>query len=91
MKKTLVTTLVATPLLALSSMAFATEPATAEPMLLSAAEMDGVTAGHTYVFKFAEVNQANTSPVTALQLNLLSLGAENHAFVASGNNAYISQ
>ncbi|WP_136413715.1 MULTISPECIES: hypothetical protein [Oxalobacteraceae] len=91
MNKSLLTTLVAAPLLTLSSMAFAADPATAEPMLLSAAEMDGVTAGQTYVFKYAQVNQANASPVTALQLNLLSVGGENHAFVASGNNAYISQ
>jgi hypothetical protein len=40
MKSNLIKTLVVVPLLALSSMAFA-----AEPVQLSAAEMDGVTAG----------------------------------------------
>ncbi|WP_019142217.1 hypothetical protein [Noviherbaspirillum massiliense] len=49
MKKTLVTALLAIPMLGLSSMAFAapapSETGTAEPMLLSAQEMDGITAG----------------------------------------------
>lgn len=91
MKKSLIATLVAAPLLTLSSMAFAVQPSTSEPILLSAAEMDGVTAGQPFVFKYAEINQANASPITLVQLNLLSLGGENHAFVASSNNAYISQ
>ncbi|MDB5773786.1 MAG: hypothetical protein JWM42_4160 [Burkholderia sp.] len=42
---------VAIPLLALSSVSFADEapaPVTAEPMMLSAAEMDGITAGDPY-------------------------------------------
>lgn len=50
MKKTLVNTLIAIPFLALPYMASAAEPAdpgssSAEPVLLSADQMDGITAG----------------------------------------------
>ncbi|WP_136413717.1 hypothetical protein [Herbaspirillum sp. ST 5-3] len=90
MKKSLITTLVAVPLLSLSSMAFAAEPASSEPMLLSSAEMDGVTAG-VFVFKWAQVNQLNASPVTIAQANVLTLGGGNYAAVVSGNTAVIHQ
>jgi len=85
MKKSLITTLVAAPLLSLSSMAFASEP-----VLLSAAEMDGVTAGF-FSFKYAEINQWNQSPVTIAQANVLTIGSGNVAVVDSGNKAVISQ
>ena len=88
MKKSLITTLVAVPLLSLSSMAFA-----AEPVLLTASEMDGVTAGadaSTFSFKFAEINQVNISPVATVQLSVLSVGG-NSSTVHSGNSAVIVQ
>ncbi len=85
MKKSLITTLIAVPLLSLSSMAFA-----AEPVLLTASEMDGVTAG-LFDFKWAQINQLNASPVTIAQANVLTLGGGNAAVVTSGNNARIRQ
>lgn len=53
MKKPLVTMLIAIPLLALSSTAAAAEPiasgySSVEPMLLSADQMDGITAGSSH-------------------------------------------
>lgn len=88
MKKSLITTLVAVPVLSLSSMAFAAEPVQAEPMVLSSVQMDGVTAG---LFDFAAIGQFNASPVTVAQLNVLTLGGGNAAAVYSGNNAWIKQ
>jgi len=85
MKKSLITTLIAAPLLSLSSMAFASEP-----VQLSAAEMDGVTAGF-FSFKYAEVNQWNASPVIIGQANVLTFGGGNVAKVVSGNTAVIHQ
>jgi hypothetical protein len=90
MKKSLITTLVAAPLLSLSTLAFADAPAAAEPVLLTAVEMDGVTAGF-FSFKYAQINQWNASPVTVAQANVLTLGGGNAAFVSSGNNAVIKQ
>lgn len=88
MKKSLITTLVAVPVLSLSSMAFAAEPVQAEPIVLSSVQMDGVTAG---LFDFASIRQFNVSPVTVTQLNVLTLGGGNYAYVDSGNSAYIRQ
>lgn len=94
MKKSLITTLVAGPLLSLSSMVFASEP-----VLLSATEMDDVTAG-TYwaeIYKFALVSQINVSPVTVVQVSagnitLSGTGSGNNtAFITSGNFADIRQ
>jgi hypothetical protein len=95
MKKSLITTLVAVPLLSLSSMTFA-----AEPVLLTAAEMDGVTAGtHGYVFEYAEVNQFNYSSIGVFQGSVANLnigggggGAGNNtALISSGNSAFVFQ
>ena len=61
MKKSVITTLVAVPLLSLSSMAFA-----AEPTLLSAVEMDGITAGN-YSRNYADVTQINRVHITVTQ------------------------
>lgn len=93
MKKSLITTLVAAPVLSLSSMAFAAEPATAEPMLLTAVQMDGVTAGQFFSYNnIALLGQVNTSPVTVAQISLGNVaGGNNTAFIASGNFAYIHQ
>jgi hypothetical protein len=85
MKKSLITTLIAAPLLSLSSMAFASEP-----MQLSAAQMDGVTAGF-FSFKYADIKQFNASPVTVAQANVLTIGGGNVAKVVSGNTAVIKQ
>jgi hypothetical protein len=85
MKKSLITTLIAAPILSLSSMAFASEP-----VQLSAAEMDGVTAGF-FSFKYAAINQWNVSPVTIAQANVLTVGSGNIARVDSGNTAVIYQ
>jgi len=89
MKKSLITTLVAAPLLSLSSMAFAVEPAASEPVLLSASQMDGVTAG---AFSVARLFQLNISPVTVVQINALNFGgAVNIADILSGNLGHILQ
>lgn len=45
MKKSLVASLIVVPLLGLSSLAFAAEPAAHEPIQLTANQMDEVTAG----------------------------------------------
>ena len=90
MKKSLIATLVAAPLLSLSSMAFAATPVVSEPVLLTAVQMDSVTAGF-FSFKFAQINQANASPVTGLQLNLLNIGGGNASTVVSGNTGVIVQ
>lgn len=95
MKKPLITTLVSVPLLALSSMTFAAEPAAAEPMLLSASQMDSVTAGFVFVFERADVTQVNAfSPVTTAQISLVNVsagGGANTALISSGNTSSISQ
>lgn len=86
MKKSLISTLIAAPLLSLSSMAFAAEPVTveAEPMLLSASEMDHVTAGNAG--SYANLFQWNISPVTIVQISVLNFGGgDNFANVISGN------
>jgi hypothetical protein len=88
MKKSLITTLVAAPLLTLSSMAFAAEPAAAEPVMLSAAQMDGVTAGGD----LASLFQFNISPVTVVQISALNFGGGNNiADIVSGNLGHILQ
>src|SRR4051794_13041684 len=94
MKKMLVTGLLAVPLLALSSIASAAGAAVVEqePMLLSASEMDGVTAGRFFndrdwgrSFSFssasrrAEVVQINITPVVIFQF-----GNNNSAVVYTG-------
>ena len=88
MKKSLIATLVAVPVLALSSSAFAAEP-------LNAAQMDGVTAGIFYSFNdYAKVTQVNASPVTVTQVSVLNIGhgnGDNTAIIASGNTAIIHQ
>lgn len=97
MKKSLVTVLIAAPLLAFSSMASAVEASPQEPMLLSAAQMDGVTAGTasrnfglwgalSFFSKNAVVNQINISPVIIVQI-----GNNNYASVISGNFSTIFQ
>lgn len=86
MKKSLITTLVAAPLLSLSSMAFAAQPAAAEPVLLSASQMDGVTAGALIDF-----GQFNVSPIVAVQLNLFSDYATNALNIVSGNVGFARQ
>lgn len=60
MKKSLITTLASAALLSLSSMAFA-----AEPVQLTTAQMDGVTAGFLN-FNIAQINQALYAPVNAV-------------------------
>lgn len=95
MKKSLITTLVAVPLLSLSSMAFAAEPASTGPVMLSSAQMDGVTAGFVFVYKRASVFQYNASPVTTTQVSVLNIGGgdngNNTALITSGNSSYIHQ
>lgn len=82
MKKSLITTLVAAPLLSLSSLAFAADPASVDPMLLTSSQMDGITAG---VADTAAIGQLNISPVTVVQVNVLSVGSSNVADIVSGN------
>jgi len=88
MKKSLITTLVAAPLLTLSSMAFAAEPAAAEPVMLSAAQMDSVTAGAD----LSNLFQFNISPVTVVQISALNFGGvTNIADILSGNFGRVLQ
>jgi hypothetical protein len=68
MKSSMITTLIAAPLLSLSSMVCAMEPASAEPVLLSAIEMDGVTAG-TESVNYARTFQYNRSRTTVVQVS----------------------
>jgi hypothetical protein len=89
MKKSVISTLVAGSLLSLSSLTFAAEPAQAEPMLLTASEMDNVTAA-AGAGDFASIFQWNISPVTVVQINVLSNGV-NIAEIVSGNYSGISQ
>lgn len=94
MKKLSIATLIGVPLLSLSSMAFATEPVAAEPVLLSAAEMDGVTAGQAFSYNnLAGVLQFNVSPVTVVQISVLNGagGGNNTAAILSGNWASLYQ
>ncbi len=96
MKKSLIATLVALPLLSVSAMSFA-----AEPVALTGAQMDQVTAGtwgshsnnktFTFTFKKAMVSQGNGSPVTLVQINALTFGAGNGASISSGNSSNINQ
>ncbi|WP_019142215.1 hypothetical protein [Noviherbaspirillum massiliense] len=94
MRNSLITTLVAAPVLSLSSIAFAAEPAVTEPMQLTAAQMDGVTAGQFLSFNnVALVGQLNLSPVTVAQISALNFAGSgnNTAFIFSGNSSVIRQ
>ncbi|MGE5650179.1 hypothetical protein [Noviherbaspirillum sp. UKPF54] len=62
MKKSLITSLVSASLLSLSSMAFA-----AEPVQLTNAQMDGVTAG-LLNFNIVQLTQAISAPVAAISI-----------------------
>lgn len=97
MKKSLVASLIAVPLMAFASVASASEHEAPSPMLLSAEQMDGVTAGRYFfnpnvwqsfltAYKRAEIFQINVSPVTIVQI-----GSYNTAIVYSGNFATITQ
>jgi hypothetical protein len=95
MKRPLACTLIAAPLLTLSSMVFASEPISIEPIALTENQMDSVTAG-TYergswrpaypTYKWAQVVQINASPVTIIQI-----GNNNYAVVYSGNFLFLHQ
>jgi hypothetical protein len=84
MKKSLLATVVAVPLLSVSAMSFASEP-----VALSSAEMDNVTAG----FKLSVIGaiQFNASPVTVVQGNILTIGSGNSSSVQSGNSISVRQ
>ena len=88
MKKSFITTMVAVPLLSLSSMAFVAEPVATEPMLLTSAQMDGVTAGswRSRFSDLAYVKQSNTTVVGIVQS-----GRNNDAFVLVDNSISIRQ
>ena len=84
MKKSLLTAFVAVPLLSMSAMSFASEPVS-----LSSAQMDTISAGtNSYTLKFSSIRaiQINAlSPVTVVQANVLNLGGTNSSGVQSGN------
>ncbi|KIF83075.1 hypothetical protein [Noviherbaspirillum autotrophicum] len=67
MKKALIASLVSASLLSLSPMAMAAEPAATEPVQLSAAQMDGVTAG-LLDFNLAFLNQIVVAPAIAVSV-----------------------
>lgn len=76
MKKSLIASLVSASLLSLSPMAFAAEPAATEPVQLSAAQMDGVTAG-VLDFNLAFLNQIIVAPVVAVSVFGNAVGISN--------------
>ncbi|TFV93915.1 hypothetical protein E4K72_18925 [Oxalobacteraceae bacterium OM1] len=82
--KTSLIALAAVPLLSLSSLSFAAD-AGDQAVTLSAAEMDSVTAG-----ALALPLQLNISPVTIVQINVLSNGI-NLAQLMSGNTSGLFQ
>ncbi|TFV93913.1 hypothetical protein E4K72_18915 [Oxalobacteraceae bacterium OM1] len=95
--KSIVATLFAVPLLSLSAVTFAAEPASDGPMTLSAEQMDNLTAGKgrpwwtaftpgQMAHSSAVVTQVNTAPVTIVQI-----GNNNTAIVISGNFSWIRQ
>lgn len=97
MKKPLAATLIALPLLTLSSVSFAAEPKSAveEPMVLSQDQLDGITAARrtgppawaAYSYNnLANITQINVSPVTIVQI-----GNYNTAVVYSGNFLWLNQ
>ncbi|WP_292937152.1 hypothetical protein [Noviherbaspirillum sp.] len=104
MKKALAASLIALPLLSLSSMAFAAEPDAHEPMPLSAAQMDDVTAGgrydagrgslagHGFWRPFPAVyKRAEISQINISPVVIIQIGNNNTAIVYSGNFASIFQ
>jgi hypothetical protein len=88
MKKSLIATMIAVPVLSLSSLSFA-----AEPVSLTTAQMDNVTAGtSSWRLNYARVGQINISPVTVVQISALNLGGgSNTAVIQSGNFSTIRQ
>ena len=72
MKKSSVTTMIAAPLITLSSIAFSAELPKDEPMLLTANQMDSVTAGRygdtwdpqAFLSRFSRAGFFNFSPIT---------------------------
>ncbi|MDQ9169275.1 hypothetical protein Q8A64_02505 [Oxalobacteraceae bacterium R-40] len=88
MKKSLITTLIAVPALSLSALSFA-----AEPVALTSAQMDGVTAGTNSGsnYSFIWAGQFNASPVTVVQANILTIGSGNESAVQSGNFISVRQ
>jgi hypothetical protein len=100
MKKSLVSTLCAVSLLSLSSMVHASEPDFTEPFMLSASEMDDVTAGkqrasrgNSHSGNSVRLSQINISPVIIIQIALFNSGGNitQIASVISGNFATIRQ
>jgi len=104
MKKFLVASLIAVPLLTLSSAAFAEESATQEPMLLTANQMDGVTAGRpfahelppSFLHSLQSLITYATKSIIANQINIspvtiIQIGNNNTAIVYSGNFSTIRQ
>jgi hypothetical protein len=96
MKKTLVSTLIAVPLLALSALASAEEAGSLEtlqsqePMLLTVAQMDDVTAGTRKISSrnwSLGLTQINISPVIIIQIAMFNSGGDitQIASVISGN------
>ncbi|MGE5621734.1 MAG: hypothetical protein ACM3WS_01050 [Bacillota bacterium] len=76
MKKSLIATLVSASLLSLSPMVSAAEPVATEPVQLSAAQMDGVTAG-VLDFNLAFLNQIIVAPVVAVSVFGNAVGISN--------------
>ena len=99
MKKSLASTLIVMPLLSLSSMVFAAEPAAEEPLVLSSVQMDDVTAGRARELRSSSATssgpivwQANISPVIVVQIAVLNNGDFTQAAsIVSGNFASILQ
>ena len=82
MKKSLIATLVAAPVLAFSSMAHASEP-----VALTESQLDVVVAGANWSW----IGQFNASPVTVVQVNAVTKDSNNVAFINSGNFAKVKQ
>jgi len=103
MTKSLVTSLIAAPLLTLSSLCFAAETGADEPVLLTAMQMDDVTAGawnpargmmQTSGFWRAlstSYKRAEINQINISPVTIVQIGNYNTAIVYSGNFAFLNQ
>jgi hypothetical protein len=104
MKKQLAAGLIAVSLSTMSSIASAAETDPQEPMLLTAAQMDDVTAGRygaagryynpgywRPVLSFFNFKQAAVTQINISPVVIIQIGNNNYASVVSGNFASIFQ
>lgn len=103
MKKSLVASLIAVPLLTLSFHVSAAESETQAPMLLTSNQMDEVTAGGRQANRgqlfspalrrsaFAVNKRAEITQINVSPVTIVQIGNNNTAIVYSGNFSWIYQ